>query len=366
MRCSNSKPNAVGQAVPDTHPNTRRRQAQPDLRGSMVRRGRTLRGFTLVELLVVITIIGILIALLLPAVQAAREAARRMQCSNNLKQLSLGILNHESQMGFLPTDGFWPSSVGAWYIGEPDGGFAEKQYGGWFYNILPFIEQQTVHDVGAGQNTATRRSLWATQVGKPVATANCPTRRASVTYGLGPYNTVSYFGNIDAPKGLAKLDYAVNAGSTVYQWSMDPTIFGKHTGISYGCSKVTMAEISDGTSNTYAVGEKYIPPDAYVPSDGVMACWGDNACMYSGHDWSVARYTYHDPNNSANSYVPRQDQAGNISAVTEAAFGIAHSSGLNMAFCDGSVRTISYSIDPQVHSYLGNRKDGMAIDASKY
>ena len=79
----------------------------------------------------VITIIGVLVALLLPAVQAAREAARQMQCRNNLKQLSLGMLNHESQMGFFPTGGFFPSGVGAWWIGEPDRGFGEKQYGGW-------------------------------------------------------------------------------------------------------------------------------------------------------------------------------------------------------------------------------------------
>ena len=91
-------------------------------------------GFTLVELLVVITIIGILIALLLPAVQAAREAVRIVQCQNHIKQLSLGCLDHESATGRFPTGGWgW-----AW-TGDPDRGTDWRQPGGWIYNVLPDI-----------------------------------------------------------------------------------------------------------------------------------------------------------------------------------------------------------------------------------
>src|SRR5450830_967344 len=102
--------------------------------------------FTLVELLLVITIIGILIALLLPAVQAAREAAWQTQCRNNLKQLALGCLNHESLTKRFPTNG-----LGFAWTGDADRGTDWRQPGGWIYNILPYIEQQTMHDLGLGE-----------------------------------------------------------------------------------------------------------------------------------------------------------------------------------------------------------------------
>src|SRR5688572_13009998 len=135
----------------------------------------TLRGFTLVELLVVIAIIGILIALLLPAVQAAREAARRTQCTNHLKQLSLGMLQHHEALGFMPTGGW-----GWTWTGDPDRGFGLKQTGGWSYNILPYIEQTALHDLGRDNdpNTITdpQRDGALKRDQTPVAEFVCPTR----------------------------------------------------------------------------------------------------------------------------------------------------------------------------------------------
>ncbi len=104
--------------------------------------------FTLVELLVVIAIIGILIALMLPAIQVAREAGRRISCANHFKQLGLACLNHVNQQDWYPTGGWgWD------WVGDPNRGFGQAQPGGWAYNILPFMEFHSVHDEGLGQRS---------------------------------------------------------------------------------------------------------------------------------------------------------------------------------------------------------------------
>jgi prepilin-type N-terminal cleavage/methylation domain-containing protein len=143
-----------------------------------MKRTRQSVGFTLVELLVVITIIGILIALLLPAVQAAREAARRLQCSNQIKQLALGALGHETANGFLPTGGWNPC-----WAGDADRGFGGRQPGGWIYNVLPYIEQQPLHDLGSGADNSSVPTLSDCVlqcVGTPLTGLICPSRRAAV------------------------------------------------------------------------------------------------------------------------------------------------------------------------------------------
>ena len=314
-------------------------------------------GFTLVELLVVITIIGILISLLLPAVQAAREAARRAQCLNNLKQLALACLNHESAHGFFPTGGW-----GSWWMGDPDGGFRvrvsdsgslEGQPGGWIYNVLPYIEQDAVRNMGQGLSASEKRTLWTTHCATPIATLFCPTRRRPGPGGVGAYADVNHWQNIDLPSQLAHNDYAINAGDSPIQHFGMPADYANHTGISYLGSEVTMADLKDGSSNTYLVGEKYLSPDAYINS----VAPGDDNCAYSGHDWDICRWT----NNSV-SYRPMVDTPG---IVQDPAFGSAHAGAFNMSFGDGSARNISYSIDLELHSWLGNRRDRQAIDMSR-
>src|SRR4029077_15365078 len=103
------------------------------------------RAFTLIELLVVIAIIGVLVALLLPAVQSAREAARRTHCQNNLKQIGVAFLNFEGAQKAFPSGGW-----GYHWTGDPDMGFGEKQPGGWAFSILPYLEDSTVFQVGKG------------------------------------------------------------------------------------------------------------------------------------------------------------------------------------------------------------------------
>ena len=326
-------------------------------------RNQKSRAFTLVELLVVITIIGILIALLLPAVQAAREAARRLQCQNNLKQLSLATLNHEEVRGFFPTGGW-----GVFWVGDPDRGFEGKQPGGWVYNILPYLEQEAVRSIGAGQPDAQKRQSLTTMVGIPLSMFNCPTRRPSQAYPHVPAEGIGtkYHRNYNVPLEVARSDYAGNGGitwvddygrryadppdlqtaDTTYAWLPDPN----RKGIFDVRSQLEMSRIKDGTSNTFLIGEKYLTPDHYTTGlDG-----GDNQSMYLGFDVDTVRFTDSPPMQDTSGYVGYEG------------FGSAHAIGFHMALCDGSVQFINYSIALGVYSCLGNREDGMAIDGKSF
>jgi prepilin-type N-terminal cleavage/methylation domain-containing protein/prepilin-type processing-associated H-X9-DG protein len=316
--------------------------------------------FTLVELLVVITIIGILIGLLMPAVQSAREAARRVQCQNNVKQLALGCLNHAQLLTFLPTDG-WGWS----WLGEPDRGYDVHQPGGWSYNILPFIDQQALHDLGAGTTgtalQATRVQLFTT----PLAVLNCPSRRQM---GLYTYTyPVGEIVNCGALTVSTRMDYAINVGDPVGTQDIGPLSYtdGDNpnwsgwwnplttglTGVSCQRSKITFAHITDGASNTYLVGEENHNPDQYFTGQA----GDDNHGPFTG--WE------NDSTRSSNvKYPPLQDTPG---VEPDGSWGSAHGAGFNMSFCDGSVRLISYGIDPETHRRLGNRADGLPVDWSK-
>ena len=143
------------------------------------------------------------------------------------------------------------------------------------------------------------------------------------------------------------------AGKSSYPGVADPA-----TGISYLRSRVKMSDITDGASNTYMLGEKYLTPDNYF--NGVDPA--DNETMYVGYDNDNHRTTFYNPANPASAQTPMRDQTGWSDMYR---FGSAHAVGCNMALCDGSVRVVNYSIDPETNRRLGNRKDGLTIDGKK-
>lgn len=169
--------------------------------------------FTIVELLVVVAVIGMLIALTLPAVQAARESARSAHCKNNLKQLSLAALNHLDTQGHFPTGGW-----GWYWVGDPDRGFSKDQPGGWIYNILPYCEESPgLHNLAAdgdpNELTRVQRVGAAQVVQSPLAIVDCPTRRANALYPLvANEGGVTGFFNSITPAVAGRSDYAANAG----------------------------------------------------------------------------------------------------------------------------------------------------------
>lgn len=319
-------------------------------------------GFTLVELLVVIAIIGVLVALLLPAVQAAREAARRMQCHNHLKQMALAALIHEERQGYLPTGGW-----GWMWTGDPDRGLGANQPAGWNYSLLPYIEQQAVYELGADGDPATittkQRDGALVRDQTPIAVFACPSRRANKIYPRPKGMTYTNGLRVDKA-GI--LDYAANAGDTQPLWQSGPGSindvvnntfnFGttqNNTGISYARSEITIGNIVDGTTNTYMLGERSLMPEDYASGNNTADDFG----MYEGCAHDTYRWCYPDTN-----YVPSQDRPG---VNRYSAFGGPHAGGCGFALCDGSVRSINFSIDPITHGRLGNRKDGQVVDASK-
>lgn len=324
-------------------------------------------GFTLVELLVVIAIIGMLVGLLLPAVQQAREAARTMQCSNQLRQIGLACLNHESTTRFYPSGGW------TWYwVGDPDRGFGQKQPGAWTFSILPFMEMNAIYQMAAEGDpnsiSGTKKNKMKTVLETPIPLYYCPSRRAAKTYPgtCGGYNATSpsMSGKIDyascwgnGPGNGTGADGSTKPKSYTDAKAMDDAnswqTYAGTNGIMYFHSAVTVGEVRDGTTNTYLVGEKYMNPNNYeTGTDG-----GDDQSVHQGTCNDNCRTGNYDASNTSQNRLPMQDRTGvNDTRV----FGSAHAGAFGMTMCDGSVQRVSYSIDPETHKYMANRSDGQA------
>lgn len=311
------------------------------------RRGRL--GLTLMELLVVISIIGMVMALSLPAVQASREAARLNTCKNNLREAALALLNHESAFRRFPSGGW-----GFRWYGDPDRGTGLSQPGGWTFALLPYLERSDLARLGAGEDAKKKQLAVAAVNGSPLSLFLCPSRRALAAY---PFHPAYPPYNAALEAAVAKTDYAINGGDVLVHSFPGPETLrdgdspsfkwpdmSKATGICHLRSEVVLAQIRDGTSHTYMIGEKHL-----VPSGDP----GDDQALYVGYDWDTVRW--------ANAkWTPWPDSAG----AAPQRFGSAHPQACQFAFCDGSVHEISFGIDGAVHRRLGNRQDGQPIDDS--
>lgn len=319
--------------------------------------------FTLVELLVVIAIIGVLVALLLPAIQSAREAARRMQCTNNLKQIGLAALNYESARGELP-----PASTA-----HPNPG--TNGYS-WHMLILPYAEFGNVSD-------SIEREIEAN-------TTTSGNRRGggSTTNVPGPYDIPGLadldlpiytcpsdgetFDDLQAASGNQWLssNYAAVAGSAYARGDQEQYVGSAGTlagptnldGAMFYDSNIELKRISDGLSNTYLVGERWYQLRAWPVGIRRAGATSDVYYMYSAKnidgsippngEFSAGYYLSHviygnDP--------PMPDGGQQILSLNDLYWGSYHSGGLNFGRVDGSVDFVSEDIDPAAYEDMASR-----------
>lgn len=292
-----------------------------------ISRWHRLAGFTLVELLVVIAIIGILIALLLPAVQAAREAARRSQCSNNLKQFGLAMHNyHDTHRVFCPGSLGDPSWTGNYSL--PDGDIS------WPAFLLPFLEQKPLQD----RIDFSKRAWTSYQGTDQVAKGDTANQYAA-------QNMPSVFVCPSAPRvrpANEQKDYGINAG--LDECCPGRANFGGNTtglkGIAWRMSKIGFAAITDGTANTYM----FLECAHFAPRGGREANKGTNPFFYVHHM---------DEGYAMGSIAPN-----NFTNINKRISASSHPGGLQATLCDGSTRFVSETIDLTVWNATHTRMGG--------
>ena len=314
-------------------------------------------GFTLVELLVVISIIGVLMGLLLPAVQMVREAARRATCLNQSRQISLALQNyHGAHRHFPPAHLQDPRTLGEDIFFQPnpyqDYGF----YFSWLTRILPFVEQNNIHQ-------QVDYHEWPFPY--PIDPNNPETEHLnSITVQFYRCPDDSSRGDLDwehAPGEFVKIAYTNYFGvNGTDQFSYD--------GIIYVNSRVRMGDIHDGTSNTMIIGERPVSSDNFAGwwfAGSGMYPWFGAADIVLGTEEDIAENFAHALGGPKSEYQP-----GNTNFEPDGQgwdkhgwhFWSQHPGGANFSFADGSVHFLEYSIDKVIFRYLGTRDGGEVVN----
>jgi len=297
------------------------------------------KGFTLIELLVVIAIIAILIGLLLPAVQKVREAAARLRCTNNLKQIGLASHNfHDANQFLVPA---WIGDNSA----DPDG------WATWGVLLLPYLEQDNVYKLWDLRYPASKQQPAAYQ--QQLQMYHCPSRL--------PF--VLSIGDFKSPGG-GLTDYAACFGTAADFDKSNGAIIpanGPYGTDSSGnpillswSGQLNLLSITDGTSNTLMFGEKHIRPNSLRGKN-------EDRSVFGGQNNSVRRMAGIAANGDQRPLRPPQDQNG---ALANTSFGGPHSGVCQFVFCDGSVKPIRTSTDLQTLTYLITRNDGQVIPSN--
>jgi prepilin-type N-terminal cleavage/methylation domain-containing protein/prepilin-type processing-associated H-X9-DG protein len=305
-------------------------------------------GFTLIELLVVIAIIGVLIALLLPAVQAAREAARRSQCTSNLMQLGIALQNYESAHEMLP-----PGVV------NPKGPIANVPKGyhfSWLTQILPYLEHRNAHsrlNYAAGAYHPSNDTIR----GSVIRVFLCPSDPGNSPSGPAPARVAGFVGGTGPPAGPPRLAQSNYAGC---YHDVEAPIDVNNTGVLYLNSSVRYEDIKDGTSSTIFVGEKIVDPTDLGWASGTRSTLR-NADKPPLGVWVRAALGPGSPA-ATGTGDPEESQGPN----PVGGFSSYHPGGANFAFGDGSVRFLKSSMDPAIFRLLGNRADGEVISEDKF